>query len=136
VDAGIDGDLQLGADAVIGGYQHRVAEARGLEVEQSAEATDLAIGAGASRRPHQRLDLLDHGVAGIDVDACLGIGEAVPALAHLFPLRGANFLPGSSHEVPDTATECRVSRPGRRAKTVDRGRRRSGTLRVAVLSIM
>ena len=58
--AGIDGDLQLGADAVIGGDQHRVGEAGGLEVEQAAEAADLAIGARPARRAHQRLDLLDH----------------------------------------------------------------------------
>ena len=40
-----DGDLELGADAVIGGDQHRIGEARRLEVEQPAEAADLAVGA-------------------------------------------------------------------------------------------
>jgi hypothetical protein len=69
VDAGVDGDLQLGADAVIGRDQDRVGEAGGLEVEQAAEAADLAIGAGPAGGAHQRLDLLDHQVAGIDVDA-------------------------------------------------------------------
>ena len=48
--AGLDGDLQLGADAVIGGDQHRIGEAGGLEVEQAAEAADLAIGARPARR--------------------------------------------------------------------------------------
>ena len=57
---GIDGDLQLGADAVIGGDQHRIGKARRLEVEQTAETADLAIGARPARRAHQRLDLLDH----------------------------------------------------------------------------
>ena len=33
--AGIDGDLELGADAVIGGHQHRIGKARSLEVEQA-----------------------------------------------------------------------------------------------------
>ncbi len=75
--ARVDGDLQLGADAVIGGDQHRVGEARRLEVEQAAEAADLAIGARPPGRAHQRLDLLDHEIAGIDVDAGLGIGEPV-----------------------------------------------------------
>ena len=56
VVAGLDGDLQLGADAVIGGDQHRIGEAGGLEVEQAAEAADLAIGARPARRAHQRLD--------------------------------------------------------------------------------
>jgi hypothetical protein len=74
VPAGVDGDFQLGADAVIGRDQNRVGEAGGLEVEQPAETADLAIGARPARGPHQRLDLLDHQVAGVDVDA-----RAVPA---------------------------------------------------------
>ncbi len=49
MQAGVDGDLELGADAVGGGHQHRVLEARGLEVEQAAKAADFGIGAGAAR---------------------------------------------------------------------------------------
>ena len=45
VPAGVDGDLELGADAVGGGDQDRVLEARGLEVEQRAEAAELGVGA-------------------------------------------------------------------------------------------
>ena len=63
VPPGLDGDLHLRADAVVGGHEDRIAEAGGLEVEQTAEAADLGIGARPSRRPHQRLDTLDHGVA-------------------------------------------------------------------------
>src|SRR5690606_31623436 len=74
---GVDGDLQLGADAVIGGNEHRVLEACGLEVEQAAKAADLSVRTGAARGPHERLDLLDHKVAGIDVDASLRIGQAI-----------------------------------------------------------
>ena len=53
VDAGLDRDLHLGADAVVGGDQDRVREAGGLEVEQAAEAADLRVGAraGAWRAP-------------------------------------------------------------------------------------
>ncbi len=47
----------------------------GLQVEQAAEAADLGIGADAARGAHQRLDGVDHGVAGIDVDAGIGIGQ-------------------------------------------------------------
>ncbi len=43
VTAGFDGDLDLGADAVIGGDQHRVLEAQRLEVEQPAEAADFGV---------------------------------------------------------------------------------------------
>ena len=85
--AGLDGDLELGADAVIGGDQHGIAEARRLQVEQAAEAADLGLGAGPPRRADQRLDLLDHAVAGIDVDAGFGIGQSV--LASLIRSLGA-----------------------------------------------
>ena len=88
VPAGFDGDLELGADAVVGGDEDRIGKAGGLEVEQPAEAADLAVGARPAGRAHQRLDLLDHGVAGIDVDACVAVGQTVPALAHLALPRG------------------------------------------------
>ena len=71
VVAGIDGDLELGADAVIGGDEDRIDEAGGLEVEQAAEAADLGIGAGAAGGADGGLDGLDKGIAGIDVDAGL-----------------------------------------------------------------
>ena len=49
MQAGLDRDLELGADAVGGGDQDRVLEAGGLEVEQAAEAADLGIGARRAR---------------------------------------------------------------------------------------
>ena len=57
VDAGLDGDLHLGADAVIGRDQDRILKAGRLEIEQAAEAADLRIGARPARGAHQRLDL-------------------------------------------------------------------------------
>ena len=39
-----------GADAVVGRNQHRVLESRALEVEQSAEAANLCVGAGPRGR--------------------------------------------------------------------------------------
>ena len=69
--AGIDRDLELGADAVIGGDQDRILEAGGLEVEQAAEPADLGIGAGPPGRADGRLDGFHKGVAGVDVDARL-----------------------------------------------------------------
>ena len=47
--AGLDRDLDLGADAVGRRDQHRVGEAGALEVEQPAEAADLGVGARAAR---------------------------------------------------------------------------------------
>ena len=50
VPAGVDGDLELGADAVVGGDQDGVHEARRLEVEQRAEAAEVGAGARPARR--------------------------------------------------------------------------------------
>ena len=83
VDAGVDGDLEFGADAVICRDEDGIGKARGLQVEQAAEAADLAIGARSPRRAHHRLDLFHQRIAGIDVDPCLRIGEPVLLVAHL-----------------------------------------------------
>jgi hypothetical protein len=77
MQAALDRDLHLGADAVIGRDQDRIAETGGLQVEQPTEAADLRVGAGPARRAHQRLDGVDHGVARVDVDAGLRIGQSV-----------------------------------------------------------
>ena len=44
IDAALDGDLHLRADAVVGGDQDRVDEAGRLEVEQSANPPSSAVG--------------------------------------------------------------------------------------------
>ena len=71
VNAGLDGDLELGADAVGGRDQDRIGEAGRLQVEQAAEAADLGVGAAPPRGAHQRLDQIDHARAGVDVHAGL-----------------------------------------------------------------
>ena len=75
------------------------AEAGRFEIEEAAEAADLGVRAGARGPAQQRLDQLDHAVAGIDVDAggrvaCrrprvhqLG-GDPVPVGA----MRGASYV--------------------------------------------
>ena len=72
-----DGDLELGADAVVGGNQDRVLEAGPLEVEQAAEAAERRICAGAQGRLGEGLDGLDQGVADVDVDAGIAVGEGL-----------------------------------------------------------
>jgi len=74
-----DGDLQLGADAVVGGDQQGVAKAGGLQVEEAAEAAEAGIRPAAGRGARQRLDGLDQGVAGIDVDARILVSQLVVA---------------------------------------------------------
>ena len=72
-----DGDLELGADAVVGGNQDRVPEAGPLEVEQAAEAAERRICAGAQGRLGEGLDGLDQSVANVDVDAGIAVGEGL-----------------------------------------------------------
>ena len=71
----LDGDLELGAHAVVGSNQDRVLEAGPLQVEQRAEAAEVGIRAGPPRRLGERLDGLHQRVAGVDVDAALAVGE-------------------------------------------------------------
>ena len=75
--ARIDGDSQLGADAVGRGDKHRILESCGFQVEKTAETAEFAIRAGTDCRPGQRFDSIDERVAGIDIDACITIAEAI-----------------------------------------------------------
>ena len=87
MQAGLDRDLDLGADAVGGGDQDRVLEAGRLEVEQAAEAADLGVGAGPRGGAHHRLDQIDQPVARVDIDARIGVSEPVLAVGHAqFPV--------------------------------------------------
>jgi hypothetical protein len=54
VPAALDGELELGADAVIGGDQQGVAVARRLEVEEAAEAAQRRVRAGPCGAPSPR----------------------------------------------------------------------------------
>ena len=76
MNACLDGDFQLGADAVGGGDQNRVREARCLEIEQRAEAAETAHHPGAKRRFRQWLDRLDKGVTRLDIHARIAVRHA------------------------------------------------------------
>jgi len=73
--AGGDGDLELGADAVGAGDQHRILVAGRLEVEDGAETAEIRGDARAPGRGGERPDGLDEGVPGVDVDARVLVGE-------------------------------------------------------------
>jgi hypothetical protein len=66
---GLGQEAQLGADAVRGRDEQRVAQTRAGEVEDRAEAADAALCAGPSRGAHERSDGTRQRVAGVDVDA-------------------------------------------------------------------
>ena len=82
MQAGLDRDLDLGADAVGGGDQDRVLEARGLEVEQPAKTADFGVGTGPRGGADHRLDEIDQTIAGIDIDARIRVSEPVFAVGH------------------------------------------------------
>ncbi len=67
-----EGELQLGADAVGAGDQHRLAIAL-RQLDQRAEAADAGQHLGPHRPLRERLDALDQRVAGIDVDAGVAV---------------------------------------------------------------
>ena len=92
VPAGLDRDLDLGADPVGRRHQHRIDKSRPLEIEQAAESPDFGVGAGTRGRAHQRLDQLHHAVPGIDIDTGLGIGEALFGHVASFAVRGVSVL--------------------------------------------
>ena len=71
-------ELELGADAVGAGDQHRLAEAL-ADLDQRAEAADAGEHLGAQRALGERLDALDQRVAGVDVDAGVAVGKACEA---------------------------------------------------------
>jgi hypothetical protein len=75
VAAEVDGELELGPDAVIGGDQQRVAVAGCLEIEEAAEAAKLGACARAGGGFGKRADRLDQRVAGVDLNACVGISK-------------------------------------------------------------
>ena len=83
MDIGIDRDLNLGADAVIRGDENRIYVTSGLEIEEPAEPANFGVGPRPACRAHQRLDLVDHSIAGIDADAGIRIGQAIGVVAHL-----------------------------------------------------
>ena len=84
VAAGIDGNPELGAHAVIGGDEHRILEAAGGKIEKPAETAQGRIRACPFRRCRQRPDHSHEFVSGIDIDTGLRIAIAVRAV-----LRGA-----------------------------------------------
>src|SRR4030088_2562589 len=93
MQSGLDGDLNLGANAVSGGDQDRVLEAVRLQIEQPAEAADFGIGPGAGGGPYHGLDEIDQTIACIDVDARICVSEPVFAVDHgQFQIMAAGYV--------------------------------------------
>ena len=87
--AGFDGDLDLGDDPVIGGNEHRIAIAAGLEIEEGAEPAECRIRTRPPGRAGERPDRLDQRVAGRNINARIGIADGLLdlcAVAHAVSL--------------------------------------------------
>ena len=80
--AALDGDLELGADAVGRRDKDRIAEARRLGVEKRAEAAEPADDAGALRGGGGRLDALHQAHPGVDIDAGVAVGQGIAFVRH------------------------------------------------------
>jgi hypothetical protein len=75
--ARLDGDLQLGADAIGGDDQQGILETSGAWIAERAEAAQGRIGPRSRGGARQGRDGLDQGIAGIDVDAGIFVGRTV-----------------------------------------------------------
>ncbi len=82
VDAALDRDLHLGADAVVGGDENRVDESGRFQIEKAAKSAQFRVGAGPARRARHGFDPVDEAIADIDVDAGVGVGQRLSAVGH------------------------------------------------------
>src|SRR5438309_2078379 len=71
----LEGELELGADAVGSRHEHRVTVFL-RDLAQRAETADAGEHLGPQRAPGERLDRLDQRVAGLDVDAGVAVGKS------------------------------------------------------------
>jgi hypothetical protein len=71
----VDRQPQLRAHAVGARDQHRALVA-GRQLDQRTKAADTGEHFAALRAAHQRFDAFNELIAGVDVDACIAIGDA------------------------------------------------------------
>jgi hypothetical protein len=98
--------FQFSADAVGAGDEHRFLVFVG-QVEQRAEAAEAGGAAAPRRRPGERLDRLDQGVAGVDVDTGLAIGLAVYGVLPEDGLYSGRGRRGGTATVWRSRSDCR-----------------------------
>jgi hypothetical protein len=92
VPAGVDGNLELGTNAVVGSNQDRIAKACRFEVEEGPKPPQRGVRPHAPRHGSKGLDGFHQGFSGIDVDPGCPVGNggrAVQATWH----GGARWLP-------------------------------------------
>jgi len=93
MQAGLDGDHDLGPDAIGRRHQDGVLETRRLEVEQATESADFGVRARPGGSADHRLDEVDQTVARIDIDARIRVSEPVFTVDHgLFQMKAAGYV--------------------------------------------
>ncbi len=86
----IDCNFELCANAIIGCNQHRIGETCRFEIEEATKTTNFAICAGTTRGANKWLDLVDHQIAGIDIDTRFSISQSIFSGGVIF--RGHHLL--------------------------------------------
>ena len=79
----LEGELELGADAVGAGHQHGLLEFF-RDLEQRAETADPAHHLGAHGALGKGFDTVDQGIAGIDIHTGIAIGKGAHGFCDLF----------------------------------------------------
>ncbi len=90
---GVDGNPQLGADAIGRGHQDRIVIARGGRVEQGAKAAKRVHHTGPRGGGCRGFDPINQRVSRVDIHACIAIAD--PVLRHR-PVPGWNVAPPDS----------------------------------------
>lgn len=80
--AGINGDLQFGAHAVVGSNEDRVLKACRAQVKKTAKTAEGSISAGAAGGCRKWLDVFDKCFASVNVHASLFISVGLSILCH------------------------------------------------------
>ncbi len=120
----LDRQPELRPDPVRRRNQHRVRVARGLQVEERAEAAEPRHHPRSRRGRRRRLDAIHQRVARIDVDAGLRIGQPVRPMGHACPplrmlARSSSATDGPREHALDAREPPAIARcPRARSSTV------------------
>ena len=107
VPAQRDRDLQLGADAIGRGHQHRIGPSVAVEPEEAAKAPDAAHHLGGRRSRRRLADQLNRPARLVQVDA----GFAVGACHGTYPRSSANLSSSSGTSVGYRPSKQAVQNP-------------------------
>src|SRR5690349_16017764 len=104
-------DLQLRADAISGGHEHRLGHPRKRAVEHAAEAANLGQRALVERAARELLDAIGRARGCVDVDSSIAVGNGFRHSAVFFGLGGRGGGPKSPYAMNperDESSFCAV----------------------------